>query len=372
MRSCAGADRAGRAVSAAPARSRSHELRCFVLFQSLSLFFHQATAVTESDAAPVALAVRESDRVNIQAAIARGAPPGAIAHARSLAIATLDLKVLKPPAALPRPGTPPFIAGNRVALLVQSAPNPEICGVANDYIRFMSDEEQVKAFTVIGVNCATTDRTFTHELGHTMGGRHSWIEDPSGVALNWQLFRHGYGFANQPGVFRTIMNNEALAATSDVCDTTGDGCARINRWSSGRFSGNQQVWINGAWRDLGNRGILDDGLHNDDRPSDMVFTLNEVTPTVAQYRNPSGSAPSGPPYIVASPFCNGVNLVEWGAVAGAGWYELNDIWGGLYYRGGAQSLAITVYGNTPLTVRACNVVGCSTATGGATATTNCP
>jgi hypothetical protein len=115
MLSCAGADRAGCALSAGPARSRSHEVRRFVLFQSLSLFSHQATAVTESDAAPVALAVRASDRVDTQAAIARGAPPGAIAHARSLAIATLDLDVLKPPAALRRSGAPPFVAGNRVS-----------------------------------------------------------------------------------------------------------------------------------------------------------------------------------------------------------------------------------------------------------------
>jgi hypothetical protein len=218
-----------------------------------------------------------------------------------------------------------------VALLVQNAGNPpEICGIANRILRFGGTGDPSAAFSVVGVNCATTDHTFTHELGHNMGGWHSWAEPGSGTPHAWAIFDRAFGFANQAGAFRTIMNNETLTTPNDVCDTFGDGCPRLNRWSSGRFSGNQQAWINGAWRDLGNRGVLDDGLNNDDQPTDMAQVLEEITPTIAVYRNASGSAPASPAFITASPICHGLNEVQWAAVAGAGWYELQDIWGGLY------------------------------------------
>ena len=84
-------------------------------------------------------------------------------------------------------------------------------------------------FSVVSRNCATSNRSFAHELGHNMGLRHDVFVDP-GVTP----FAHAHGYIDPPNGFRTIM------AYNDGCAAVNTFCNRVNYFSNPNvnFGGN--------------------------------------------------------------------------------------------------------------------------------------
>ena len=119
----------------------------------------------------------------------------------------------------------------------------ETCGKAKE-IKANSDE----AFCVVQAKtCATTNHSFIHEIGHLVGCRHDFRNDPS---LWPYTYCHGYVYPD--GGWRTIM------AYNTYCT----GCDRLPFWSkpevlhegvpmgTSGFNNNAKVW-NNRYEDVG-------------------------------------------------------------------------------------------------------------------------
>ncbi len=89
------------------------------------------------------------------------------------------------------------------------------------------------AFTVSLRNCAVSNYTLAHEMGHNMGLNHDWYVNTSIYPCENQ---HGY-------INRTAINNgtnsvpserwRTIMAYNDECtDFIGASCTRINRWAN--------------------------------------------------------------------------------------------------------------------------------------------
>lgn len=130
-----------------------------------------------------------------------------------------------------------------------------------------------ESVAVVSVGCAAGDRTFTHEIGHILGGLH---EGEGGAHPPSQ---YAQGFVSAAGGFRTIM---AIGAGLPGGCTTG-GCARINRWSSPYQTHNGHV--------LGNA------------TSNMVETLHWMFPTVSYYSKRGDIAMPGVPLSATIQTC---------------------------------------------------------------------
>ncbi len=76
--------------------------------------------------------------------------------------------------------------------VIQLSPIDDYCGIA--YVTVSPDW----AFSVVDPRCSVT--TFAHEIGHNMGLRHDFIEDPEGGVL--YTYARGHGETEN---FRTIM-----------------------------------------------------------------------------------------------------------------------------------------------------------------------
>lgn len=90
--------------------------------------------------------------------------------------------------------------------------NNGMCGEAYT-IKAQSDE----AFCVVNVQCATGYYSFIHEIGHLLGCRHDYGQDPANSPYK---FGHGYVYPN--GGWRTIM----------AYNTHCNGCTRLPYWSN--------------------------------------------------------------------------------------------------------------------------------------------
>ena len=78
------------------------------------------------------------------------------------------------------------------------------------------------AFTVSALDCAVSNLTFPHELGHNLGAHHDRYVANGGNSL----FPHGYGFVDAPDGWRTIM------AYNDQCAALAVHCTRLARYSN--------------------------------------------------------------------------------------------------------------------------------------------
>ena len=236
-----------------------------------------------------------------------------------------------------------------VALLVDGTKMTGTCG--NGPIRDTNAASQSSNFAaVIAATCAIGDRTFTHELGHKMSARHNWKQateltgyyDPTDNAP----YHYNHGYWSSSPAFKDIM------AVYPSCNTPPNGgCARINRWSSPT-----QTYLGAP---LGLSGA---------QPTDMVTTLSQTMPMVAQYVTPAGMVVPGAPtrVHVQSLNCRGQNEVDTtGASGTVGWFEVYTASSTsfspqtLAYSGPDGAVTINVAGTTYVRARSCNAAGCS-------------
>ncbi|QCW25544.1 hypothetical protein FE772_07585 [Lysobacter enzymogenes] len=140
-----------------------------------------------------------------------------------------------------------------VVLLVDGNRMTATCGRASVPAHQSAFSQWRESVAVVSAGCAAGDRTFTHEIGHILGGLHE------GEGGAHPPSKYAQGFVSAAGGFRTIM---AIGAGLPGGCTTA-GCARINRWSSPYQSYNGHP--------LGNA------------TADMVEALHWMLPTVSYY-----------------------------------------------------------------------------------------
>lgn len=129
-----------------------------------------------------------------------------------------------------------------------------LCGVSR--LMQVGVTNSLYVYQVLNTECAIGDRTFTHELGHILAGRHDigstlLAEENAGT----NPFTTDVGFTDFVDDFRTIMGDNSTYVSP--CDTD-NGCSRINRWSSanqtwmGNPLGSSGHHIGNSWYWLGN------------------------------------------------------------------------------------------------------------------------
>lgn len=251
-------------------------------------------------------------------------------------------------------------AADLVVLLVDGTRWTGACGYG--LIRSTNNASESANFAaVIAGTCAIGDRTFTHELGHKMSARHNWKQasEPDGLYDNTDNapLHYNHGYWNLSPSFKDIMGSYPNCNLPQ-----NGGCPRINRWSSPTqtYSG------------------VPLGTSTEPHPTDMVMTLNQTVPMVAQYATPAGmSAPGALGLVdVQRELCYGHNHVSLSGSSGTiGWYELYASTSSTYspqtllVRGPNTELDVNVGGTTYLRARACNAAGCSAYTNGDTTAT---
>ncbi|WP_419869862.1 zinc-dependent metalloprotease [Chryseobacterium sp. CT-SW4] len=115
------------------------------------------------------------------------------------------------------------------ALVVGSPTNT--CGLG--YLNTSSTNYSSTAgFNVSLYNCAVSNYSLAHELGHNMGLRHDWYVDSSTTPCD-----HHHGYTNRTAVnsgtsSTTSQRWRTIMAYNDECASKGINCTRINRWSN--------------------------------------------------------------------------------------------------------------------------------------------
>ncbi len=131
------------------------------------------------------------------------------------------------------------------------------------------------AYNVIDRECASSNLSLAHELGHNMGGQHDWYVD-DGVTP----YTYAHGYVDVAHQWRTVMayNSECAAQTPDVY------CTRIPYFSnpSINYGGNPTGVAAGT-----NTSCTAGNLSNPNCDANMRTTLNNTRATVAAFRNTS-------------------------------------------------------------------------------------
>jgi hypothetical protein len=201
------------------------------------------------------------------------------------------------------------LSADLVALLVDAGPewvngqwvSPEACGYANVSARGTNIDNpalgsQYGAFSITDATCSAADLTFTHEIGHNLGGRHDSLVDDfipladSDIAdhLISAATRHSVGFSRDQAwqSFRTLMGSNTV--NGGACSMAG--CPRLNRWSSPN-----QMYFLGGWLPIPlgaptglciseTPGVGPCGTGNPPQFTDMVGSHQFAMPLIAQYR----------------------------------------------------------------------------------------
>ena len=290
------------------------------------------------------------------------------------------------------------LGADLVALLVVAGPEwlggqwvaPQACGMANLSGRVSGIDNPVLgsewgAFSVTDAWCSAADLTFTHEIGHNLGGMHGGSFDlavlgntntPDHEVL--AATRHSVGHNRdqtwQP--FRTLMASSTV--NGSACSM--QGCPRLNRWSSptqSYFIGN---WIpvplggpTGLCLSPNAEDLLPCDPANSPQFTDMTGSHQYAMPLIAQYRG----APFPPLPLVIADWDLGSCTLPRNTVRywwqpnpdgpAATYFELQlssvpwfDWWATtLVYAGPATSHAQMIGAVTYARVRACGPGGCS-------------
>jgi hypothetical protein len=140
-----------------------------------------------------------------------------------------------------------------VSLFVSNGPSAPFCGIG--YLMSTNSTSFAPfAFNIVERDCASSNLTFAHELGHNMGAHH----DPY-VAADPGLFAYSHGHVDLVAHFRTIMSYP------NQCNDAGVACPRIPY-----FSTPNQTF---AGRPMGNAAV-----------SDNARTLSQSANAVANFR----------------------------------------------------------------------------------------
>lgn len=120
--------------------------------------------------------------------------------------------------------------GADICTLITSTPT-NTCGLG--YLNTSpTNYTGTSGFSVSLYNCAVSNYSLAHEMGHNMGLRHDWYVDTNTTPCG-----HHHGYTNRTAInlgtssvssqrWRTIM------AYNDECSATGFNCSRINRWAN--------------------------------------------------------------------------------------------------------------------------------------------
>lgn len=204
-------------------------------------------------------------------------------------------------------------------------------------------------YQVLSTACAIGDRTFTHELGHILAGRHD-NNIPDNSPPNPFLTDYGYS-TDSPLSFHTIMGS-LTDGTGGPCNPSV-GCPRINRWSS-----TSQTWMGAP---LGTTVPVAGTTYS----TNMVTTLGTTDPIVAAYRTPTGLTLPGTPGTPQHHDCQNMTHISWSGASGTvGWYESQfdsnssfpSPFGG--YKGPGTWFSTHLISSQWFRVRACNAAGC--------------
>ena len=179
-----------------------------------------------------------------------------------------------------------------VSILVQHGPTAP-CGIGF-VMRSLSASFAANAFNVVERDCASSNLSFPHELGHNMGANH----DAFVIGGDIGLAIYSKGWVDLTGKFRTIM------AYNDQCAIAGFNCQRIPYFSSPNKT------FNG--RTVGNAATADNSR-----------TLSESANTVANFRQALASpltitaTVNQPTFAVGQPLVASVSLNHAGGLSGA-------------------------------------------------------
>jgi hypothetical protein len=128
-------------------------------------------------------------------------------------------------------------------------------------------------FAVTKDSCAVGNRTFAHEMGHTMGAQHDWYKDDS-----TDPYSYAHGHIDLDENYRTIMSY------SDKCTDSGENCPRKGYWSNPDidYSGTPTGVASGT-----DTSCAKDNLNNPDCDADNARVLDNTACTVANFRKRS-------------------------------------------------------------------------------------
>ena len=114
--------------------------------------------------------------------------------------------------------------------LITSTPT-SICGLG--YVNTNpTNYSNTTAFTVSLLNCAVSNYTLSHEMGHNMGLNHDWYVDQSTTPCS-----NLHGYVNQTAVNLGTSSTSSqrwrtMMAYNDQCSNVGINCPKANRWAN--------------------------------------------------------------------------------------------------------------------------------------------
>lgn len=122
--------------------------------------------------------------------------------------------------------------------LITSTPT-SICGLG--YLNTNpTNYSNTAAFSVSLLNCAVSNYTLSHEMGHNMGLRHDWYVDTATSPCSNQ-----HGYVNQTAVSLGTSSTSTqrwrtMMAYNDQCSNVGISCPKANRWANPSINYNSE------------------------------------------------------------------------------------------------------------------------------------
>ncbi|MEQ1518202.1 MAG: Calx-beta domain-containing protein, partial [Usitatibacteraceae bacterium] len=171
------------------------------------------------------------------------------------------------------------------------------CGLANLMLN-ESTSFANQAFHVVDRNCATSNYSFTHELGHNMGLQHDIFDGNAGTTVTPEgssvstPINYAHGYVDMPNRFRSVM---AISAQCDAQVPKID-CLRIPYFSNPSVFFDNRPFFPGAAASAPTGSL----------PNSQEFkALNDTRDTTANFKSSVDLA--GPGVVIFSPTTYTVN-----------------------------------------------------------------